>query len=880
MASTTREGPVAPSPMMAQYLACKAEVPGALLLFRMGDFYELFLEDAIEAAPILDIALTHRGQHLGAPLPMCGVPVPQLEAAAARLVAAGHRVAVAEQLEDPAEARRRGSKAIVRRAITRILTPGTLTEERLLEPGRANRALALFAAGEAAGLAWADISTGEFATAGLAPAAVPDELARLRPAELLLPEDTPPPAPGPRLPTRALPLHLFDSEAGAAALRRRFGLSTLDGLGAFTRAELAAAAALLAHLEETARGAPLLLSPPRRHLPQGVMAIDRASRRSLELVEAAGGGRAGSLLEAVDRTLTAAGARLLADELAAPLTDRAEIEARLDVVATLAADSGLRAAVRARLRQAPDLARALGRLASARGRPTDLAAVRDALAAAEAARAALAPALAAGAPAAVVRLAEALAGPEGLHAQLARALAERPPARPGEPGAIAAGFDPALDALRDLAAGGRAEIAVLEARLRAEAGVPALRVRHNGILGYHVEVPARHGEALRAAGSGFRHRQTIGAVMRFDTEELRGLATRIASAEAEALAAERAHIEALSAEILRAQEALMRVAGALAALDRSAGLAEVAAEGGWVRPRLTEGTEFAVSGGRHPVVEAALARQGRPFVPNDCRLEDGQRLWLLTGPNMGGKSTFLRQNALIAVLAQAGSFVPARAATIGIVDRLFSRVGASDRLAEGQSTFMVEMVETAAILNGATPRSLVLLDEVGRGTATWDGLALAWAVLEDLHDRLGCRTLFATHYLELSALAAACPRLAPFTMAVREWKGEIVFLHEIAAGAAAGSFGLEVARLAGIPAPALARARAVLRRLEAGGAGGAARAALADLPLFAATPAPAPEAPPPDPLRERLARVHPDSLSPREALDLVYELKALARAEP
>ncbi|MFN3590810.1 MAG: DNA mismatch repair protein MutS [Thermaurantiacus sp.] len=876
MASATKEGGATPSPMMAQYLACKAEAPGALLLFRMGDFYELFLEDAVEAAGLLDIALTHRGQHLGQPLPMCGVPVPALEGAAARLVAAGRSVAIAEQMEAPAEARKRGAKAIVHRAVTRVLTPGTLTEERLLRPEAANRVLAGFLADDAAGLAWADISTGEFMTAEVVPAALGDELARLRPAELLWPEGVAPPEPlAAHRSTRLVPLAGFDSRSGMRAIRERFGLASLDGLGAFGRAELAAASALLGHLDATARGAPVLLQPPRRHLPAGVMAIDRASRRSLEIVEAADGGRAGSLLETIDLTVTAAGARLLADEVAAPLTDIAAIEARLDCVQTFRADAGLRTDARRLLRQAPDLARALGRLGAGRGRPVDLAAVRDALGVAVEMASALAPAEKQGAPPAFQALRAGLPPPEGLFDLLRRALVERPPARVGEAGAIAAGFDAALDELRDLSSGGRRAMAGLEAELRQASGVPALKVRHNGVLGFHVEVPVRHGEALMAEGSGFRHRQTLGSAMRFDTEALRVLATRIAEAEERALAAEQAHLEELTQHVLAHATALGGVAAALAAVDRAAALAERAAEAGWVRPVLTGGTEFAVSGGRHPVVEAALQRAGQPFVPNDCRIEGEQRLWLLTGPNMGGKSTFLRQNALVAILAQAGSFVPARAATIGVVDRLYSRVGASDRLSEGQSTFMVEMVETAAILNGATARSLVLLDEVGRGTSTWDGLSLAWAVLEDLHDRVGARTLFASHYHELEALAVRLERLSRFTMAVREWQGRFIFLHEVAPGAAVGSFGLEVARLAGVPAPVLARAGEILAKLEAGDAGASARTALAELPLFATTPMRPPE-PRQDPLRARLAEAHPDSLSPRAALELLYELKRLA----
>ncbi len=853
--------------MMRQYLRLRAEVPGALLLFRMGDFYELFLDDAATAAAALDIALTHRGTHLGKPLPMCGVPVHSHEAYVARLVKAGFAIAIAEQTEDPAAAKKRGSKAVVERAIVRVITPGTLTEERLLDGRRPNWLLSVFPGPGGAGLAWADISTGDLLLSTVPAAAVEDEIARLAPAELLFPDDSTDSTDSAREGATLLPAARFDSAAAVRQLLDMLGVKTLDGFGGFGRESLAAAGGLLAHLRATARGAALLLKPPKNVSSAGRMAIDAATRGSLELVD----GRA-SLLSTIDLCRTAAGGRLLSGELAAPSLDLAEIEGRLDLVQWFSSDHALRAGVRDLLKRAPDLARALGRIAAARSSPRDFGALRDGLAAAEELGALLDAAVRGGAPASLQPPRDGLRPPPALLAALRAALVDSPPPTAADGGVIREGFDRALDEARLLAQDGRAALAAMEARLKAETGIQALKIRHNNVVGYHVEVPARAAESLRAL-AGFRHRQTLASAVRFDTDALNRLAERIATARNEALALEAAHLERLGREGVVAAAAIGRVADSLAMIDRSAALAELAVRRSWVRPQLTEGLDFHISGGRHPVVEAALEGEGRAFVPNDCRLEADARLWLVTGPNMGGKSTFLRQNALIAVLAQAGSFVPALAARIGLVDRLYSRVGAADNLAEGRSTFMVEMVETAAILNGATDRSLLLLDEVGRGTATWDGLALAWAILERIHDNIEARALFATHYHELAALHGRLPHLALRSLVTRPWRGELLFLHEVVAGAAPGSFGLDVARLAGVPAEVLARAGEILARLEQGEAGRNAREALSELPLFAAAP------PPPaaeDALRARLGEIHPDGLSPRAALDLLYELKALA----
>ncbi|WP_448581299.1 DNA mismatch repair protein MutS [Thermaurantiacus sp.] len=832
------------TPMMAQVLRLKAEAGDALLLVRMGDFYESFFEDAREVASLLNIALTARGEHGGEPVPMCGIPVPSLEAHLARLVKAGRRVAIAEQMEAPAAAKTRGHKAIVQREIVRVLTPGTLMEERLLDPRARSLLAAVFPSGARAGLAFADVSTGTLMAGEIAADAVADELARLAPAETLM----------------SATLPGFDSLEAEQMLSARFGAGAAAD---FPRPALAALGGLLAHIERTARGAAVRLQPPQRFDSLPMMAIDAASRASLELTRAMGGGRSGSLLATLDCCATAAGARLLSDAIAAPLADRAQIEARLDRVEAFVADRKLRTDIRTLLKAAPDLERALARLAAGRGRPPDLAQVRDGLAAAAAVHARLP------AEGPLAAIAAALAPHKDLAATLA-ALVDRPPVEAAAGGAIRDGIDPALDDARQLQTDSRAALAALEARLKAETGIPSLKIRHNGVLGYHVEVPSRHGQALPPA---FLHRQTLGGAMRFDEPRLRALADSIASAGADALAIEAAHLARLMEAVCAEAAHVTACAAALAQCDMAAALAELAETRQWVRPVLTDGTDFAIAGGRHPVVEAARQAAGEPFVPNDCRLDAEARLWLITGPNMGGKSTFLRQNALLAILAQAGSFVPARQARIGIVDRLFSRVGASDSLAEGRSTFMVEMVETAAILTGATDRSLVLLDEVGRGTATWDGLALAWAITETLAQR-GCRTLFATHYHELTAVAAQVPGIALRRVEARPWEGGLVFLHDVREGAAPGSFGLDVARAAGVPEPVIARARAILSRLEAGEVGRGAAEALAGLPLFSALP---PPAPPVDPLRDRLRAISPDSLSPREALDLLYELVRLAR---
>ncbi|NCU11939.1 MAG: DNA mismatch repair protein MutS, partial [Sphingomonadaceae bacterium] len=782
--------------MMAQYLALKAEAADCLLFYRMGDFFELFFDDARLAAQVLDIALTSRGEHLGVPIPMCGVPVHSAEGYLARLIKAGCRVAIAEQVETPEEAKKRGgSKALVARDIVRFVTAGTLTEEALLEPRRANVLVAVCDLRGACGIAACDISTGRMELEECAPDQLGAALARLGASEVVVPEGWE------AAPDHAIarPGRDFSSDGGEARLKALHGVATLDGFGRFGRAMLAAAGGLVAYLDHAGRGRLPLLLPPSARAGDAHLAMDEATRASLEILVSSQGSRKGSLVEAVDRCVTGAGARLLAEDLSAPLTDAAAIEARLALVQWLHDDPLLRGDLRAVLRALPDLGRALGRVVAGRGSPRDLGQLRDGLTEARRIHDHL---QARGErPALLDALLPRLTGHGVLTDLYARALVPAPPTERSQGGFIAEGYDHGLDELRRISGDARRAIAALEAKYRDQTGIAALKIRHNGVLGYFVEVPARHGDALMAPDSGFTHRQTMAGAVRFNALALHEEASRIAEAGGRALAAEEAHFEELVGEAVKQAQVIAATAEALARIDVACSQAERAAEGGWCRPQVVDAPVLEIEGGRHPVVEAALAAKGERFVANDCRLAEADRLWLVGGPNMGGKSTFLRQNALIVLLAQAGGFVPAARAVVGLTDRLFSRVGASDNLARGRSTFMVEMVETAAILAQAGPRSFVILDEVGRGTSTYDGLALAWAVAEAVHSVNRSRCLFATHYHELSRLADSCEALSLHHVRAREWQGDLVLLHELAEGPADRSYGLAVAKLAGVPAP-------------------------------------------------------------------------------
>jgi DNA mismatch repair protein MutS len=870
------------TPMMAQFLEIKAVNPGYLLFYRMGDFYEMFFEDAEIASAALGIVLTKRGKHQGQDIPMCGVPIHAAQDYLKKLIGLGHRVAICEQIEDPAEARKRGSKSPVKRDVVRLVTRGTITEDDLL-PTRGSAYLASLSMvrhGETDfALAWADVSTGETAVLDVPLTALGDELARIAPAELLLTAAT-----RAALKTAQIPLPdtalveldaaRFDSEAASAGIAATFGEGAVDPT-AFSRAGRAALGGLLDYVRDSQKGVPVALRPPTTERLTAYMAIDAATRASLELLQTQRGDEKGALRHEIDLTVTPPGSRLLARRLGAPLCVAAQINARLDAVACFRADGLLTQRLRGELKAVPDLTRAVTRLALGRGGPRDLNAVGSAIAGAMA----LADRLKSidepprEVAAITARLADA---PASLAAELAAAIDDDVPLLARDGGFVRRGYDNDLDTERALGSETRAVVAALQARLIEETDVRSLKIRHNGVLGYFVEVPAGHGGKLVEPPfrDTFIHRQTMANAMRFTTVELAELEGRIAKAHDAALAIEAAIFTRLCDAVVAESERLRAIADALAELDVATALAHLAATRNFCRPTVDDSLAFFIEGGRHPVVETNVRRGGEVFVENGCDLTGGA-LWLITGPNMGGKSTFLRQNALIAILAQMGSFVPASAAHIGVIDRVFSRVGASDDIGGGRSTFMVEMVETAAILNRATQRSLVILDEIGRGTATFDGLSIAWAAVEALHDQTGCRALFATHFHEMTALSRTLKRVSNHTMKVREWEGEVVFLHEVADGAADRSYGIQVARLAGLPETVLARARQVLGVLEQRSSGGKG-AVLDDLPPFAHQPPP--PKPAVNPIHDMLDQVRADDLTPRQAIDLIYELKKIRDA--
>ncbi len=875
------------TPMMAQFLEIKSGYRDALLFYRMGDFYEMFFEDAVNASEALDIALTKRGKHGGEDIPMCGVPVHSAEGYLLTLIRKGFRVAVCEQMESPAEAKKRGSKSVVKRDVVRLVTPGTLTEESLLEARRHNYLAAFAEVRDAQALAWVDISTGAFHVMPLTPLRLGPELARLAPSELIVSESS---EAGLRdtaedfgIALTGLARSAFDSTGGEQRLCALFGVSTLDAWGSFSRAEVSAMGALLQYLDITQKGQLPLLRPPRKEAEARTVQIDAATRRNLELTQALSGGRAGSLLSVLDRTVTAGGARLLERRLSSPSRDLETIHMRLDAAGYFAGDNALRQKTRDHLRRVPDLDRALSRLSLDRGGPRDLAAMRNGLTQAQHLRQEL---QTGDLPSLLQKAIADFDGHDALIDRLDTALIAEPPLLARDGGFIANGIDEDLDEARQLRDEGRSVIARMQKEYVSDTGVSSLKIKHNNVLGYFIETPSTHADKMLSAplSETFIHRQTTANQVRFTTVELSEMETKILNAGSRALEIEKRLFEDLREAVLSSAGPVARTAAALADADVAAALAELAVAENWVRPRVDDSRSFDITGGRHPVVEHALRQQsGEPFIANDCALSAGgdeARIWLLTGPNMAGKSTFLRQNALIAILAQMGSFVPAAEAHIGLISQLFSRVGASDDLARGRSTFMVEMVETAAILNQADDRALVILDEIGRGTATYDGLSIAWATLEHLHDVNKSRALFATHYHEMTALAGKLAGVENATVAVKEWEGEVIFLHEVRKGAADRSYGVQVAQLAGLPPAVITRARVVLDALEKGEREGGVtqKTLIDDLPLFAATPPPPPAAQKSSALEKTLEDIHPDELTPREALDLLYKLKEAARS--
>ncbi|MEP9397744.1 DNA mismatch repair protein MutS [Mesorhizobium sp. KR2-14] len=882
--------------MMEQFLEIKAANPGSLLFYRMGDFYELFFDDAEIAARALGIVLTRRGKHQGQDIPMCGVPIHAADDYLQKLIGLGHRVAVCEQIEDPAEAKKRGSKSVVKRDVVRLVTPGTITEDKLLAPAESNFLMSLGrvrggGSDNAYALAWIELSTGIFRVAETSADNLLADIFRIDPRELILPEpvfydaelkpvfDLVGRVASPQPPS------LFDSTSAPGRIARFFEVATPDSFGTFSRAELSAISGVVAYVEKTQKAERPPLSRPEREHAGSTLFIDPATRVNLELLRTTGGGRDGSLLKALDRTVTGAGARLLADRLMSPLTDPKGIAQRLDSVDFFLAERRLGEALRGCLKGVSDMPRALTRLALNRGGPRDLGALRSGFEAALAISALFAEVEV---PAEIAEALEAISAlPASFAEHLSGALDDDLPLLKRDGGFVRAGYHAELDEMRALRDESRRVIAGMERDLIEETGIRSLKIRHNNVLGYYIEVTANHQAIMTGtdeAKARFIHRQTMANAMRFTTTELAEMETKIANAADRALAIELSAFDALVAEAVAHAETIRAGAAALAVLDVSAALAVLATSENWCRPAVDDSLAFEIVGGRHPVVEQALRAAGEnAFVANDCDLspEGGAKagaIWLLTGPNMGGKSTFLRQNALIAILAQMGSFVPAASAHIGVVDRLFSRVGASDDLARGRSTFMVEMVETAAILNQAGERALVILDEIGRGTATFDGLSIAWAAVEYLHEKNRCRAIFATHFHEMTALAEKLQRLHNVTMRVKEWEGDVVFLHEVGKGAADRSYGVQVARLAGLPDAVVSRAKDVLHRLEAGETSGKADRLVDDLPLFSAVakketpPAPAKV----DVLGAALAALNLDEMTPRQAMEELYRLKDLA----
>jgi DNA mismatch repair protein MutS len=864
------------TPMMAQYMAVKTTHPDCLLFYRMGDFYELFFDDAVKASAVLDITLTKRGKTQGDEISMCGVPFHSCEPYLARLIRAGHKVAICEQTETPEQAKRRGgSKALVNREVVRIITPGTLIEDTLLNARSNNYLAAMIDLGGQCGIAIADVSTGEFLVQTVSRDQCLSTLIRLDASEVLVSDSVDETLFSAVRGITHQPTQNFDSEKGRARLESLFGEIVLPSLGAFSRAEIAASGALISYIDATQKGQlPHLLSP-RQISSSSVMDIDPSTLRSLELIRTQSGEKSGSLLDTIDMTLTGAGARMLQSRLTAPLRDVGEISHRHNDIETLIGQFSLTSNLRTTLKLVADMERSIARLSLMRGGPRDLASIRDGLGYASSLRAQI---LEYGlGKSSLVRISDALSLSDDVEAMrdlLCSALLDTPPMLARDGGFIAEGYCPQLDKLRGLKAEARKHIAVLQGKYVRMTGIDSLKITHNNILGYFIEVPAKRADSMMVKISDndnpFVHRQTMANAMRFTTPELAELERDISSAAEKSLALEENYFSQFCQSVLSLADHISYIARALAELDVATSMATLAVDRNYVRPTINAGQDFDICGGRHPVVEHALARNHATFAPNDCALKNSEMLWLLTGPNMAGKSTFLRQNALIAIMAQAGFYVPAKSAVIGVIDKVFSRVGASDDLAKGQSTFMMEMVETSAILKQSTSRSLVILDEIGRGTATYDGLSIAWAALEYLHNTIKCRGLFATHYHELTNLSRELPKLACYTMQIKEWKNDVIFLHQVAKGTADRSYGIHVAQLAGLPADVIARAEQVLSLLEEN----KSKTATLELPLFR-IPAPSPAKPKISAVEKKLSEINPDSLTPREALDVLYELKRI-----
>ena len=883
------------TPMMAQYLQIKNAHKDYLLFYRMGDFYELFFDDAVVASKALDIALTKRGKHENADIPMCGVPFHAYESYLAKLIRQGYKVAICEQTEDPKEAKKRGAKSVVSRAVTRLVTAGTLTEDHLLDSRKNNFIMAVLRQNDTLGLAWLDVSTGDFYTQELSlkdkneGVILSSVLARLNPVEIVV-ADQFLQNPGIfgilneyREQLTVLPQARFNSENAHKRLLDVYRVATLNSFGSFSRAEITAAGVLLDYIETTQKGKMPRIEKPVKLLEQNVMEIDGATRRSLELLDSQTGDKSASLLAVIDRTVTGIGARLLVSRLATPLVDIDEINKRLDVIEFFIAFPQIRQDLRALLKSCPDIERALSRISLGRGGPRDLANIRQALEIIprlknllQSVESSSTEQIVRQLPPAVQNILSRFNAQNQLVMTLANALTDELPLLARDGGFVRNGYFPPLDEVKTLKDDSHQLITRLQSKYAEQTGIFQLKIKYNNVIGYFIEVPSKFATEILADKS-FIHRQSVLNAARFTTVELTELENNIRGAAEKALAMELEIFDNLIKDVLTAADDISRSAKAMAEFDVGAALADLAVEKNYCRPQIDESLVFDIKNGRHPVVENAIAKaHSGSFVGNDCCLsDDNSKIWLLTGPNMAGKSTFLRQNAIIAVMAQMGSYVPCDAAHIGVIDKIFSRVGASDDLAKGRSTFMVEMVETAAILNQADERSFVILDEIGRGTATFDGLSIAWAVVEHLHEVNRCRALFATHYHELTTLTSKLNRMSLHCMKIKEYNDEVIFLHEVIKGAADRSYGIHVAKLAGLPSVVVQRAEQVLESLETGDKEQQISKLAEDLPLFASLKPKVEENPQTLVLRESLRHLNPDDLSPREALEKLYELKKL-----
>src|SRR5579883_358598 len=856
----------ASTPLMRQYNAVKQQVPNTLLLFRLGDFYELFFEDAVTAARELEITLTSRNKEKGAAIPMCGVPYHAAEGYIARLIQKGYRVAVCDQMEDP-----RFAKKLVKREVTRIITPGTATEANLLRSHENNFLAAVARTGNRAGLAHVDVSTGEFRVTEMEPGEIPGAIEQLGSREVLFPADRPLLAAdekGPRFLRTELEDWIFSPDYAERTLREHFRLLTLDGCGLANRpAAVCAAGAILHYVRETQRAALEHLERPTYYDRANSMVLDAVTVRNLELVEPIFAGEGATLVGVLDQTLTGMGGRLLRQRLLAPSMNRPEIEARLDAAGELVQQTILRAEVRKHLGGILDLERLLAKLTIGSAGPREVLALgrslekigplRGLIEAAQACR--------------LRDLHARLDAVPEVRDRILQAIADEPPVNLADGGAIRAGYHPELDELRDLRVHGQQYIAQIEARERARTGIGSLKVRFNTVFGYYIEISKAN---LHLAPADYERKQTLVNAERFTTPELKDYERKVLDAEEKILDLEKMLFQEVRQFAVAQAQRIKTTAGAVAELDVTAALAQVAAENRFNRPSFSENGEMRILAGRHPVIERLSEQEAGRFIPNDLYLNDREDLIaIITGPNMGGKSTYLRQAALIVILAQMGSFVPAESASLPLVDRIFTRIGASDNLARGRSTFMVEMTETAVILNTATPRSFIVLDEIGRGTATYDGLALAWAVVEYIHARARAKTLFATHYHELTELADQLEGVRNLRVSVKEAGDRIIFLRKVEPGRADRSYGIEVARLAGLPLPVIERAREVLTLHETtehevteelSGAQAARPAAPVQIQLFE---------PVGHHIAERIRGLKIDELRPIEALQLLSELQ-------